>query len=124
MKVQRRKSLRNGASGRKREIMGLKEDEVLKNGKKGKISPFISLRIIKSRQLDHVQWKSMAGVSEARSRVEIEDLLKNLNPQLQSGQNKTSCTLMIRGCATRALKALCSNRCATSRGTTCLREMK
>ena len=48
----KKKVLRKESSKRKRERMGVEEDEEWKRGKEGKISPFISLRIIKSRPLD------------------------------------------------------------------------
>ena len=50
-----------------------------KNESEGKMSPFISPRRIKSRPLDHVQYKSTAEDSETRSTVGIKGLFKNLN---------------------------------------------
>ena len=123
-KVQRRKSLRNKGFGRKRERIGLGEDEEWKSGKEGKFSPFISPRIIKSKSLDRIQWKSMAGGLEERSMVKLKDLFKNLNQWLRFGRDEMPRTLMMRGRAAQALKAPCSNQRATSRGTTCLQEMK
>ena len=68
-----------------------------KSEKEGKISPFISPRIIKSRPLDCIQWKSTAGSLEARLTVEIKDLFKNLTQRLRFGRDETSRTLMMKG---------------------------
>ena len=64
---------------------------------KGKISLFISPRIIKSRSLDRAQWKSTVEGLEARSTVEIKDLFKNLSQRLRSRGDEMSRTLMMRG---------------------------
>ena len=47
-----------------------------KKKKKGKISPFISPRKIKSRPLDYVQYGSTASGSETRSIVGIKSLFQ------------------------------------------------
>ena len=53
--------------------------ESQKSEKEGKISLFISLRIIKSRPLDYVQYKSTTGDLETRSTIGIKDRFKILN---------------------------------------------
>ena len=56
--------------------------------------------------------------------VGMKALFEKLKQRWRSRRHEMSCTLIMRGHAARALKALCSNRRATSRGTMCLQEMK
>ena len=95
-----------------------------KSWREGKISPFISEIIIKSRPLDHVQQKSTAGGLKTTSTAEIKDLFKILNQWLQSEQDETSRALMMKGHVARALKASYLDRRAISQCSTCPRKMK
>ena len=54
-----------------------------KNEREGKISHFISPRRIKSRPLDHAQYESKVGNSEARSTVGIKGLFKKFKPTVK-----------------------------------------